>query len=99
LKYLPQSINLQQKLNTLYNEGDIAIWQYGKQFYWILNGYLKSYMLISTGIIAKGTNIDRSTLNSAIKSVGGILEYANNIPVIGEFSELISRVCGLFVDM
>lgn len=56
-------------------------------------------MLISTGIVAKGKNIDRSALNKAIKSVGDILEYANNIPVIGEFSELVSRVCGLFVDM
>jgi hypothetical protein len=54
LKYLPQSIALKHKLQSLYDEGDIPIWQYGKQLYWILNGYLKGYLLISTGVVAKG---------------------------------------------
>lgn len=40
-------------------------------------------MLISTGIVAKGENIDRSTFNKAVKKVTGILEFTQNIPVIG----------------
>lgn len=56
-------------------------------------------MLISTGVVGKGDKIDRSTLNKALKTVGNISEYAKFIPVIGEFSELVSRVCGLFVDL
>lgn len=56
-------------------------------------------MLIKAGVVKKGDSIDRSTLNTALKSVGEISEYAKCIPVIGEFSELVSRVCGLFVDL
>lgn len=56
-------------------------------------------MLIATGVVSKGENIDRGKFNQAIKSVGGILQYANNIPLIGEFSELISKICGFFVDL
>ncbi len=40
-------------------------------------------MLIATGIVSKGENIDRGDFNKAIKCVGGILQYANNIPLIG----------------
>lgn len=40
-------------------------------------------MLVQCGVVGKGDNIDRSTFNSAIKKVGGILEYTQNIPVIG----------------
>lgn len=82
MKYLPKSAHLSEKLEYLYQH-DRVIWQYGKQLYWILNGYLKGYMLVQCGVVGKGDNIDRSTFNSAIKKVGGILEYAQNIPVIG----------------
>ncbi len=73
LKYLPQSANLKRKLDQLYAEQDVEIWLYGKQLYWILNGYLKGYMLIATGVVSKGQNIDRGKFNQAIKCVGGIL--------------------------
>ena len=34
---------------------------------------MKGYMLIATGVVSKGENIDRGKFNQAIKSVGGIL--------------------------
>ena len=77
----------------------MPIWQYGKQLYWILNGYLKGYMLISAGIVGKGENINHSTFSKSLKTVTSITEFAKNIPVIGDFSELIGKVCGLLVDM
>jgi len=83
LKYLPESCHLREKLQTLYDEGDRQIWQYGKQLYWILNGYLSGYMLVQSGVVGKGANIDRSTFSSALSKLGGIMEFAQNIPVIG----------------
>lgn len=96
---MPQSIGLRKKLDELYETGDISIWQYGKQLYWILNGYLTGYMLIKTGVVAKGENINRSIFSRALDKIKSILEFSQNIPIIGEFSELIGKVCGLFVDM
>jgi hypothetical protein len=43
-------------------------------------------MLIATGVVAKGEKINRSCLNKAMKSVGGIADYAKCIPMIGDFS-------------
>ena len=56
-------------------------------------------MLVHSGVVGKGGSIDRSTFGSALAKLGGIMEFAQNIPVVGEFSELISRICGLFVDL
>ena len=72
---------------------------YGKQLYWTLLGYMKGYMLISTGVVGKGDNVDKSTLTDALGKAGKVLEFAEAIPVIGEFAELISNFCNLFVDM
>jgi hypothetical protein len=83
LLYLPQSIGLRKKLDELYATGDISIWQYGKQLYWILNGYLTGYMLIKTGVVAKGENINRSIFSRALDKIKGILEFSQNIPIIG----------------
>ena len=40
-------------------------------------------MLAHAGVVGKGENIDRSKFNTALKKVGGILEFAENIPIIG----------------
>lgn len=65
-------MTLRSKLQNLYDDGDIPIWQYGKQLYWILNGYLKGYMLVAAGIVEKGKKINRSTFNKSLKYVTSI---------------------------
>lgn len=56
-------------------------------------------MLISAGIVGKGEKVNHSTFSKSLQTVSSISEFAKNIPVIGDFAELISKVCGLFVDM
>ncbi len=73
LKYMPKSYNLREKLEQLYDQKDTVIWQYGKQLYWILNGYLSGYMLVHNGVVGKGDSIDRSTFGNALTKVSGIM--------------------------
>lgn len=53
-RYLPQSHHLRDKFKMLNDNQDIEIWNYGKQLYWILNGYLSGYMLAYAGVVGKG---------------------------------------------
>lgn len=100
LRFLPESINLRKKFKELEEAHDIPILNYGKQLYWILNYYLKGYMLISTGVVAKGENINRSTFSKAMGVVQSFAEFSKlGIPIISDYSDLISRVSGLFIDM
>ena len=56
-------------------------------------------MLLATGMVEKGSNVDSSALSSALRRAGKVAEFAENVPIVGEFAQLISSICGLFYEV